>query len=378
MKRSFIREILEHATNDTISFAGGLPDDSLFPHSDLRESASHVLGNNKALQYGITQGHLPLRNKIAQRYTKEGFKTTAENIMITSGSQQALDIISRYHQGEKITIESPSYLGAMNLFSLNRLEQDAVTLYCDGIDIEAFDTSMAQSGLCYLIPDFQNPSGYTYSEEKRAQVAESIRSHQGILIEDAPYSELYFTDKHQSISTLLPTQSYHLGSFSKVLAPGLRLGWIRADKRLLEPILAYKEATDLHSSGLSQYILNHYLTDPVKFQSHSTLLRKIYRKKMQLFKSYLDEILPEFIYYAPKGGMFVYGKLPDANTTLLLQDCLKNGVLFVPGNVFYKEKGGKDEIRFNFTNAKAKEVYQGLKIIARLYRENNAALKDAT
>lgn len=271
MKRSFIREILEHTSNDTISFAGGLPDESLFPHQDLRVSAQHVLDDSRSLQYGTTQGYLSLRNKIARHYTDDGFETTAENIMITSGSQQALDIISRYHQGEKITIESPSYLGAMNLFVLNRLDQDAVALYSDGIDTQAFDRSMAQSRLAYLIPDFQNPSGYTYTMEKRTAVAKSIAMHQGILIEDAPYSTLYFKEKHPCISTLLPEQSFHLGSFSKVLAPGLRLGWIRADKKLLEPIIAYKEAMDLHSNGLSQYILDHYLTEPNRYQNHTCI-----------------------------------------------------------------------------------------------------------
>ena len=261
MKRSFIREILERTTSDTISFAGGLPDEKLFPHLALRESATHVLGDARSLQYGTTQGYLPLRNKIAHLYTAEGFETTADNIMITSGVQQALDIISRYHRQEAITTESPSYLGAMNLFDLNRLEQHPVTLHSDGIDIAAFEKSFSQTRLAYLIPDFQNPTGFTYTQEKRVQIAGIVKEQQGILIEDAPYSELYFKEKNQSISALLPDQSFHLGSFSKALAPSLRLGWIRADKTLLEPLLAYKEAMDLHSNGLSQAIVDHYLTD---------------------------------------------------------------------------------------------------------------------
>ncbi len=370
MKRSFIREILEHATNDTISFAGGLPDETLFPCNDLRASAHHILGDSRSLQYGTTQGYLPLRNKIAQRYREEGFETSAENIMITSGSQQALDIISRYHWGEKITIEAPSYLGAMNLFVLNRLEQDAVALYSDGIDTQVFDKSMARSRLAYLIPDFQNPSGCTYTMDKRTAVAKSIATHQGILIEDAPYSALYFKKKHQCISALLPEQSFHLGSFSKVLAPGLRLGWIRADKKLLEPIIAYKEAMDLHSNGLSQYILDHYLTDPNRYQNHTAMLRNIYRKKMQVFKTYLDELMPEFIYTLPEGGMFIYGRLPGISTSELVANALKQGVLFVPGREFYLDHDRDDEIRLNFTNCSAREVYRGLSILARLYREH--------
>jgi len=377
MKRSFIREILEHATNETISFAGGLPDEKLFPHLDLRDSAYHVLSDNKALQYSTTQGYLPLRNKIAHLYTEGGFPTTAEQIMITSGSQQALDIIARYHHGEQITIEAPSYLGAMNIFDLNQLEQEAITLHSDGIDTEAFERSFSQTKLSYLIPDHQNPTGYSYTQMKRERIAEIIRTHKGILIEDAPYSEIYFQHKNPSISSLIQKQSFHLGSFSKVLAPSLRLGWIRADQRLLEPLIAYKETMDLHSNGLSQYILDHYLTDMHSYKAHTKLLRKMYGKKMQVFKSYLDELLPEFVYSVPQGGMFIYGRLPQIDASSLLQACLKRGVLFVPGNEFYKEEQGKDEIRFNFTNASSKEVYRGLKIIAEVYREMIAKLEDA-
>ena len=369
MKRSFIREILEHTTNNTISFAGGLPDEKLFPHLALRESANHVLGDAKSLQYGTTQGYLPLRNKIAHLYTTEGFETTADNIMITSGVQQALDIISRYHHQEAITTESPSYLGAMNLFDLNQLEQHPVTLHRDGIDIAAFETSFSQTKLAYLIPDFQNPTGYTYTQEKRAQIARIVKEQQGILIEDAPYSELYFKEKNQSISALLPEQSFHLGSFSKALAPSLRLGWIRADKTLLEPLLAYKEAMDLHSNGLSQAIVDHYLTDLHQYRSHTALLRKMYSKKMQVFKTYLDELLPTLEYTIPQGGMFIYGRLPGISTSALVEHALKQGVVFVPGREFYHKQERDDELRLNFTNCSAKEVYRGLSILARIYKQ---------
>ncbi len=382
MKRSFIREILEHTTNETISFAGGLPDEKLFPHLDLRTSAYHVLSSSRSLQYSTTQGYLPLRNKIAHLYTEEGFPTTADQIMITSGSQQALDIIARYHHSRSITIEAPSYLGAMNIFDLNHLDQQCIPLHAEGIDSEGFSQSFRQTGLAYLIPDFQNPTGRSYTQERREEIARIIQAEQGLLIEDAPYSEIFFRHKYQSISSLLPAQSFHLGSFSKVLAPSLRLGWIRADTALLVPLIAYKEAMDLHSNGLSQYIIDHYLTELHHFRGHTQLLRKMYGKKMQVFKSYLDELLPEFRYITPQGGMFIYGSLPDIDTSLLLKACLKKGVLFVPGSEFYQETTtqdamGKGEIRFNFTNPSSKEVYRGLKIIAEVYREMVEQLKDA-
>ncbi|MEA3384065.1 MAG: PLP-dependent aminotransferase family protein [Campylobacterota bacterium] len=363
MKRSFIREILEHTTNDTISFAGGLPDEKLFPNKKLENSAIRVLQNASTLQYSTSTGLKSLKEKIAQSYCDEGFETDPENIMITSGSQQALDIIARFYSGTSITIESPSYLGAMNVFNLNNIIQEDITLQNDGIELELFEKSLKKTKFCYLIPDFQNPTGYRYSTKKRDEVANIINQYDGVLIEDSPYTNLYFDKKSISISSMVPNNSFHLGSFSKTLAPALRIGWIRANTKLLEPLIAYKEAMDLHTSGLSQHILNDYLFCLDDYSSHIKKLRKSYKKKMQVFCSYLDDILPEFEYEKPKGGMFIYGKLPNIDTKILVQKCLEAGVVFVPGEEFYKHTNIKDEIRFNFTSVTAKQMEIGLILI---------------
>ncbi len=369
MKRSFIREILEHTTNETISFAGGLPDGKLFPKLELKDSAKRVLNDANSLQYTTSTGLIELKEKIAQFYCDDGFETKASNILITSGSQQALDIIARYNNGKNITIESPSYLGAMNIFNLNNLKQDAIYLDKSGIDIELFEASFKKSKFAYLIPDFQNPTGYTYNIEKREKIAQIVKEHDGILIEDAPYDKLYFKEKFQSISSLIPQNSFHLGSFSKTLAPALRIGWIRADEKLLEPLIAYKEAMDLHTNGLAQYILNDYFKDKKQYNTHLKLLRKIYAKKMQIFKSYLDEILPDFKYVQPKGGMFIYGNFTNINTSQLVQKCLEKNVVFVPGDEFYTNNEVKNEIRFNFTHCSSKDIYKGLTLIAQIIKE---------
>ena len=371
MKRSFIREILEHTTNETISFAGGLPDEKLFPNIQLEKSAKRVLLNASSLQYTTSTGLQELKEKIAQFYCDDGFPTKATNILITSGSQQALDIIARYNKGKNITIEAPSYLGAMNVFDLNNLKLDAIHLDNDGIDINKFENSFGKSKLSYLIPDFQNPTGYSYSTEKRANIAKIVKFHDGILIEDSPYSELYFGERFKSISSLIPNNSFNLGSFSKTLAPALRIGWIRASEKLLEPLVAYKEAMDLHTNGLSQYILNDYFEDKKQYNTHLQILRKIYAKKMQIFKSYLDEILPEFNYIQPKGGMFIYGSFNGIDSSDLVQKCLNKNVVFVPGNEFYTQRNSniKNEIRFNFTHCSAKDIYKGLTLIAKIIKE---------
>lgn len=369
MKRSFIREILEHTTNETISFAGGLPDVKLFPTKKLLSSAQKVLNDAKSLQYTTSTGIKELKEQIAQQYCEYGFETKESNIMITSGSQQALDIISRFYNNRDITIESPSYLGAMNVFDLNNLNQDCITLHNDGIDMNKFDKSFKKSKFTYLIPDYQNPTGYSYSNQKREEIAKIVKQYDGILIEDCPYSDIYFDKKNTSISSLIPNNSFNLGSFSKILAPSFRIGWIRADEKLIEPLIAYKEAMDLHTNGLSQYILSDYLKDNDEFNSHLKYLRKSYRKKMQIFSSYLDDILPQFEYEKPKGGMFIYGRLPNINTKDLVKKCLENGVVFVPGIEFYDSSEITDEIRFNFTSCSPKEIFIGLNIILQTIKE---------
>jgi len=360
MKRSFIREILEHTSSDTISFAGGLPDASLFPTTELQQASQSALTNNSIWQYSTSTGYAPLKALIAQMYSDKGFTTSPDEILITSGSQQGLDIICRYHSGASITIESPSYLGVLNIFTLNKMHTQSVPLCENGIELESFKESLKKSKLTYLIPDFQNPSGTCYSAEHREQIANILRASNTLLIEDAPYSELYFDKPNQSISKTLPKQSYHLGSFSKVLSPALRIGWIRADIALLTPLIAYKEAMDLHTSSITQAIAYEYLKDSEQFKEHLETLRSAYKEKMLYFANALGEILPNFEYTRPKGGMFIYGRFEGVDTMLLVQKCLEKGVVFVPGGEF----GGKaDEIRFNFTHSSPSQIREGLERI---------------
>lgn len=360
LKRSFIREILEHTSSNTISFAGGLPDVSLFPHKALQTSAQKALETPESLQYSTSTGYAPLKTCIAKLYSDRGFDTTNENILITSGSQQGLDILCRYHSEASITIEEPSYLGALSTFTLNNINTYSVPLRDDGIDLESFKESIDQSTLAYLIPDFQNPSGTCYSAKHRTEVAKILKGSNALLIEDAPYTELYFDQAHESISQYLPKQSYHLGSFSKVLAPALRIGWIRADAQLLEPLIAYKEAMDLHTSSITQRIVSDYLEDSSHFEAHLAQLRGTYKEKMLYFAKQLDLHLPTFEYTPPKGGMFIYGRLKGVDTMALVQRCLEHGIVFVPGREF---GGAKDEIRFNFTHSSFKEIREGLERI---------------
>ena len=365
MKRSFIREILESIDGETISFAGGLPDESLFPIEDLKNASEKVFENPKNLQYTISNGITPLREKIAGFYNKEGFDTKASNILITTGSQQALYIIAKYFQKSEIVIEEPSYLGAVNIFKMNDLVMKPIALEYDGIDVEAFDKAYAKAKFAYLIPDFQNPKGSLYSDEKRAAVAATVLKNGGYLIEDAPYSELYFEKKSKSMSSEIPDNSFHLGSFSKTLSPSLRIGWVRANEEIIRELTMIKETIDLHSCSIAQHILNNYLEESAKYEKHLNFLRSAYKTKMEIFTKELKNNLSNFKFEIPKGGMFVFGSLPGIDTFELVQKCMKEKVVYVPANQFYLDERVSDEIRFNFTHTTESEVIEGLKRINR-------------
>ena len=238
-----------------------------------------------------------------------------------------------------------------------------VELENNGVNIEKFNESFKETKLAYLIPDFQNPSARTYSDEKREQIARIVSEEDGILIEDSPYSELFFDKKNTSISVKIPKNSFHLGSFSKTLVPSLRIGWIRADEKLLQSLMIIKESIDLHSCGISQYILNEYLKDEEKYEKHLQDIRDDYEKKANFFCEQLDKYLPEFKYEKPKGGMFLYGSFEGIDSFALVQKCIEKKVVYVPGNQFYIDKVPNGEIRFNYTHSTFEQIEKGIQLI---------------
>ena len=229
--------------------------------------------------------------------------------------------------------------------------------------MEPFARSVASTGAAYLIPDFQNPTGVRYSEEKRAAVAAVLEKHDALLIEDAAYSELYFDRRTPAISASMPDRSFHLGSFSKILVPGLRVGWVRASKANIRRILVVKEALDLHTSTLGQRLIDAYW-DAHGIDGHIETVRRSYAAKKRALAQTLRAELPEFRFREPDGGMFIYGRLPGADTKALVDACLKRDVVFVPGAEFYPEAGPKEEIRFNFTHTDPETMRRGIRIIA--------------
>jgi 2-aminoadipate transaminase len=367
MKRSFIREILESINEETISFAGGLPDDKLFPLEGMQEAASKAMLRSSNLQYSTSGGIMPLREKIAELHTEEGFPTEAENILITTGSQQGLYAAAKHFEERQIVIESPSYLGAVNIFRANNMYMLSVPLTQNGIDIELFAEKLHRAKLTYLIPDFQNPTGHRHSLENRQQTADVVYNNRGLIIEDAPYNELYFDERYPSISSMIPDNSIYMGSFSKTLTPGLRIGWVRAKKEIIDRLTAIKETIDLHTSTVTQHILYEFLKDDVTYKEHKNMLRREYKSKMEVFANALRKYLPDFEFTNPSGGMFIYGRLKGVDTYDMIQECMKEKVVFVPGNQFYNDRDTCDEIRFNFTHSSPEIIEEGLKRIRNIY-----------
>lgn len=352
-KRSYIREILDATDADTISFAGGLPNEDLFPLVELSKASKKVFKNSNCLQYSKSQGIETLREKIAQIYTKKfNFPTSKDEILITTGSQQAFDIILKSLDCSDIIVEKPSYIGALGAFKV--LDKNIIGFNKTN---ELYNLLNKRSVL-YTISDYQNPSTKTFSNKKRKIFCNILNEKESILIEDGAYCFLNFKNKIKSPISKSYENSFHLGSFSKIVAPGLRLGWIRANKDNISNLLFAKESLDLHTSTFNQMLIDEYLNSNDLFE-HINKINKEYYKKMNFMAKCLRRYIPSFNFNKPKGGMFIYGAFNE-DSMLLAKRALKKNIAFVPGEVFYINEKSK-EARFNFTNSSYKDIEKGIK-----------------
>ena len=374
--KSFIREILK-VTEDSniISFAGGLPNPAFFPVKEIAEAAAKIfeMDGRNVLQYSTTEGYLPLRKYIAERYLKRnGLKIHPDQILITNGSQQGLDLIGKafLNKGDGVVIESPGYLGAIQAFSIYEPTFKSVSLLDDGIDIDMLKKTVRdeQIKLVYTVPTFQNPSGITYSRQKRKDVANILEKHDVIFIEDNPYYELRFAGEDLPlIRNFREENSILLGSFSKIVSPGLRLGWICTTNEIMEKIIIAKQASDLHSNYLAQRIVYQYLIDN-DIDKHIIKIRDAYKIRRDLMVSMISEHFPEEIEFTkPEGGMFLWITLPEKISSLdLFEHAIKENVAFVPGNPFYVNGGGNNTLRLNFSNSDEEQIEIGIKRLANI------------
>ncbi|SNS17243.1 2-aminoadipate transaminase [Humidesulfovibrio mexicanus] len=376
-QRSFIREILKvTADPSVISFAGGLPNPASFPVPEIAAAAAKVLyeAGPSALQYSTTEGYAPLREWIARRYQeKKGMDVRPEDILITTGSQQALDLVGKIlvNAGDTVVMEKPGYLGAIQAFTIFRPSWRSVPLEDDGPDLELLDRALKRAKLFYAVTSFQNPSGLSYSEEKRARVAELLKRHRTFFLEDDPYGELRF--KGQALPPVCkqrPELSMLLGTFSKVAAPGFRLGWIVARGSIMERLVIAKQAADLHTGSLDQMIVHRFLADN-DFEAHVARISRLYGEQCRAMQDAIARHFPKNVRVTePEGGMFLWATLPEGlSATELLRRAVERKVAFVPGAAFFVDGTGENTLRLNYSNADAATIEDGIKRLATCLEE---------
>lgn len=380
-KSSIIRELLKLTQRpEVISFAGGLPAPEIFPVERFREACQKVLTTNPstALQYGPTEGYRPLRELIVAHMARYGILATVDNILITSGSQQALDLIAKLliNRGDRILVESPTYLGALQAFDLMGAEYVTVPIDDDGLQTAEMDRAL-RSGpkFMYILPNFQNPGGTTLSRSRRDELV-LLSDKYGIpIIEDDPYGQLRYEGEHipplvvLDRTNLLRDNGYLLGNviylstFSKVLAPGLRLGWIVAPPDVITHLVQLKQSTDLHTSSFTQMVAYEVARDGF-MEEHVKLIRKVYKERRDaMLEALHDYFPPEVSWTHPLGGLFLWVTLPPGIDTMkLLDTALRQDVAFVPGEPFFpsgQETGS--HMRLNFSNARPEQIREGIR-----------------
>ncbi|WP_419788268.1 PLP-dependent aminotransferase family protein [Pseudodesulfovibrio sp.] len=378
--RSFIREILKvTADPEIISFAGGLPNPELFP-VDAMDKAAHEVFTTigaSALQYSTTEGDAGLRAIIAKRYENRGLTVDPDSILITTGSQQILDICGKVllDKGDKIAIERPGYLGAIQAFSIFEPEFVTVSLEADGPNLEELEAAFKAGAKCfYAVPNFQNPSGLSYSAEKREEVAKLVGKYGVLFVEDDPYGELRFKGEMlPSVYSFCGGNSLLCGSFSKIAAPGFRIGWVVAPKNIYDKLVIAKQAADLHTSTVAQAILRRYL-ETNDIEKHVSLIRERYGNQRNVMLNMARKYFPESVDITePEGGMFLWVTLPEGTSSMELLDlAVKDKVAFVPGRPFYVDGTGESTLRLNFSNSDPARIEEGMR---RLGASINTLLK---
>ena len=373
LKASEIREILKITERpDVISFAGGLPAPEFFPIKELIEAATEVLSNDgyAALQYSPTEGNVVLREIIAnERMSKANVITHKDEILITAGSQQGIEFCSKLflNDGDYIICEDPSYLGAINVFNTYHAKYLTVPMDEHGMIMEELEKILQagyQPKFIYTIPDFQNPTGITMSTDRRKRLVELANQYQVPVIEDNPYGDVIFDgERNPAIKSFDTTGSViFLGSFSKTLCPGLRIGWMCAATELLAKFIMLKQVTDLQCNTLTQREIVYYMTHH-KLDDHVAEVIRVYKARRDIMLSAMKKYFPASVKYTnPQGGLFTWVELDKSiDAADLLVAALEDKVAFVPGSPFFPNGGNKNFLRLNYSNMSDSRIEEGIK-----------------
>ncbi|MFC4402111.1 PLP-dependent aminotransferase family protein [Gracilibacillus xinjiangensis] len=384
MKSSAVRDILKVINQgNVISFAGGLPEEELFPISAV-DQAFHkaITTNNKALQYGETEGVAALRLALAERMKKKGLTRDPKDILVTSGSQQAIDLFSRvmFNKGDIILTENPTYLAAIQVFESYETKVVAVESDDNGMVLADLEEKIIKlkPKCIYVVPTYSNPTGKVWSLERRLKLLELANRYHVVIFEDDPYGELQFDQQAAppSIASLDENDLVlYTSTFSKTVVPAMRIGWIVGPHQIIRIMAQAKQATDLHTNSVSQHALVHLLND-FDIDKHIQTIRDTYFERMLVMKELLDTVKLEGLeYMEPKGGMFFWVTLPKSiNTTELLDIAVKEGVAYVPGAPFYVSNPELNTMRLNFTNSSPNLIREGMEKLAKVLERANLRL----
>ena len=373
LKSSAIREILKvTARPEVISFAGGLPSPETFPVEHMRVVFDSVLSKQGkvALQYGPTDGYLPLRQWIADSLSTDGAKIIPEQVLMVSGSQQGLDLLAKVlvDEGSRVLVETPSYLGALQAFSVYRPEFVSVPTDENGLLPQHINGLAQGARLLYALPNFQNPTGRTMPVERRIALVEACARLGLPLIEDDPYGALsYRGEPLQKLLTMNPNGVIYMGSFSKVLTPGIRLGYVVAPVPLIRKLEQAKQAADLHTATLTQMVVYEAIKDGFLTQ-HIPTIRKLYADQCQAMLNALTEFFPSSVTWTkPEGGMFIWVTLPKhIDSSKLLDESIEQLVAFVPGAPFYANTPEQNTLRLSFVTVPPAKIREGVERLGRL------------
>jgi DNA-binding transcriptional MocR family regulator len=365
-----LRDLMALLTHpDTISFAAGIPAPELYPLDDFRQVMAHVLSTEgqALLQPCPVEGYYPLRQTIARRLARRGATVRAENILIITGSQQGLDLIARafVRAGDEVVVETPSYLGALQIFSAAGARLLGVPLDEEGMRLDVLENILIRyrPKLIYTLPTFQNPSGCTMTPRRRLRLLELARRHRVPIVEDDPYGELYYTSQAPSPLLALDQEGYviYLSTFSKILFPGLRLGWVAAPRPVIERLSQIKQLADLHCSTLIQGVV-HEFCQRGALDKHLDRVRDLYRQRRDAMLAALSEHVPTGLEWdEPQGGFNLWCRLPPGlRARQLMAEAARQRVALVPGEVFYPDGGGQEEMRLNFSCPPVALIEEGI------------------
>lgn len=380
IKSSIIRELLKFTEDPSIiSFAGGLPAPELFPTEELQHVCVKVLQEDGqcALQYSATEGFKPLREKIAERMRTQGMKVAADDVLITSGSQQGLEFSGRIflNEGDVVICESPSYLGALNAFNVYRPKFVEIAMDDEGMIIEELEKALEENHkttkFIYAIPDFQNPTGRTMSLPRRKKLLELSYKYNIPIVEDNPYGELRFEGENIPTIKSMDTKGLviYLGTFSKIFCPGYRLGWVVADKEILSKYITVKQGADLQSSSISQREVSMFM-DMYSLDEHVEKIKALYRIRKNLMVQTMREEFPSNVKFTnPEGGLFTWIDLPEGvDAADVFKLAIAQKVAFVPGEPFFPNGGHANHARLNFSSMPEEKIVEGIKRLGKVLK----------